>query len=116
MAAVALNTFRTIRHALTTNHVGIYTAPIGVASIIVSAQITNVSNGNQTHTARFSHYRANDGLGEYDLIKDGAVPANDALLPLGARLVLETDDEVRISADQDGTLTIVMSILETAKG
>jgi hypothetical protein len=115
MAAVALNTFRTVRYALTTGTVGIYTAPIGVASIIVSAQITNVSNGNQTYTATFSHYRANDG-GSYDLIKDGAVPANDALLPLGARLVLETDDEVRVSANEDGVLTIVMSILETAKG
>ena len=115
MAAVALNTFRTIRRTLTTSKVGIYTAPIGVASIIVSAQITNVSTGTTTYTATFSHYRANDG-GNYDLIKNGAVPVNDALLPLGARLVLETDDEVRVSANENDVLTIVMSVLETAKG
>jgi hypothetical protein len=116
MAAVALNTFRTIRHTLTTGSpVGIYTAPIGVASIIVSAQITNISTGTTSYSATFSHYRANDG-GNYYLIRDGLVPANDALLPLGARLVLETDDEVRISANENGVLTIVMSVLETAKG
>jgi len=116
MAAVALNTFRTIRYALTTGSpVGIYTAPIGVASIIVSAQITNVSTGTTTFTATFCHYRAGDG-GNYDLVKNAAVPANDALLPLGARLVLETDDEVRVSANENGVLTIVMSVLETAKG
>jgi hypothetical protein len=114
MAAVALNTFRTIRYNITTSKVGIYTAPIGVASIIISAQITNISNGNQTYTTTFTHYRS-DG-GEYDLIKNGAVPANDALLPLGARLVLETDDEVRVSANENGVLSIVMSVLETAKG
>ena len=116
MAAVALNTFRTIRSNLTTgNPVGIYTAPIGVASIIVSAQITNVSTGTTTFTATFCHYRASDG-GNYNLVKNAAVPANDALLPLGARLVLETDDEVRVSANENGVLTIVMSVLETAKG
>ena len=115
MAAVALNTFKTIRYNITTNKVGIYTAPIGVASIIISAQIANVSTGSTTYTATFSHYRATDG-GDYDLIKNGAVPANDALLPLGARLVLETDDQVRVSANENGVLSIVMSVLETAKG
>jgi hypothetical protein len=116
MAAVALNTFRTIRYAITTgNPVGIYTAPIGVASIVISAQITNVSTGTTTYTTRFCHYRASDG-GNYDLITNGAVPANDALLPLGSRLVLETDDEVRVSANANGVLSIVMSVLETAKG
>jgi hypothetical protein len=114
MAAVALNTFRTIRYKITTGKVGIYTAPIGVASIIISAQITNVSTGTTTYTSTFSHYRGNGG--EYDLIKNGAVPANDALLPLGARLVLETDDEIRVSANENGVLSIVMSVLETAKG
>lgn len=115
MAAVALNTFRTIRHSLTTGSpVGIYTAPIGVASIIVSAQITNVSTGTTTYTTTFSHYRQVGG--SYDLVKNIPVPANDALLPLGSRLVLETDDEVRVSANENGVLTIVMSVLETSKG
>ena len=60
MAAVALNTFKTIRHELTTSTVGIYTAPIGVASIVVSAQIANVSTGTTTYLTTFSNY-SSDG-------------------------------------------------------
>tara|TARA_E500000305_G_C3882892_1_gene170613 strand:- start:247 stop:591 length:345 start_codon:yes stop_codon:yes gene_type:complete len=114
MAAVALNTFKTIRYNLTDSTVGIYTAPIGVASIIISAQVANVSTGTTTYLTTFSHYRASGGT--FDLIKDGPVPANDALLPIGSRLVLETDDEIRISANENNVLSIVMSVLETAKG
>jgi len=103
MAAVALNTFKTIRHNLTNSTVGIYTAPIGVASIIVSAQIANISTGNTTYLATFSHFRTEGG--EFD-----------ALSPLTGRLVLETDDEIRVSANENGVLQITMSVLETAKG
>jgi len=114
MAAVALNTFKTIRHNLTTSTVGIYTAPIGVASIIVSAQIANVSTGNTTYLTTFSHYRS-DG-GEFDLVKNVGIPVKDALSPLAGRLVLETDDEIRVSANENGVLQLTMSVLETAKG
>ena len=114
MAAVALNTFKTIRHELTTSTVGIYTAPIGVASIIVSAQIANISTGNTTYLATFSHFRTEGG--EFDLVKNGGIPVNDALSPLTGRLVLETDDEIRVSANENGVLQITMSVLETAKG
>ena len=82
MAAVALNTFKTIRHELTTSTVGIYTAPIGVASIVVSAQIANVSTGTTTYLTTFSHYRA-DG-GEFDLVKNVGIPVRDALSIGGA--------------------------------
>lgn len=114
MAAVALNTFKTIRHNLTTSTVGIYTAPIGVASIIISAQIANVSTGTTTYLSTFSHYRS-DG-GKFDLVKNAGIPVKDALSPLGGRLVLETDDEIRVSANENGVLQLTMSVLETAKG
>jgi hypothetical protein len=42
MAVVALNKFRSIRVGITTENVGIYTCPIGVASIIILSQVTNV--------------------------------------------------------------------------
>ena len=114
MAAVALNTFKTIRHELTTSTVGIYTAPIGVASIVVSAQIANVSTGTTTCMTTFSHYRA-DG-GELDLVKNAGIPLRDALSPITDRLVLETDDEIRVSGNENGVLQLTMSVLETAKG
>ena len=43
MAAIALNKFRTIRVGVTTNNVGIYTCPIGVASIVILSQVTNTA-------------------------------------------------------------------------
>ena len=49
MAAVALNTFKTIRVGLTTSYVGIYTCPIGVATVILLAHVTNVSSGTTTY-------------------------------------------------------------------
>lgn len=119
MAAVALNTFKTIRHNLTTSTVGIYTAPIGVASIVISAQIANVSTGTTTYLATFSHYRPGNFVGvggTFDLAKNAGVPVRDALSPLIGRLVLETDDEIRVSANENDVLQLTMSILETAKG
>ena len=47
MAAVALNTFKTVRHLVTDSNVGIYTSPIGVASIILFAQGTNVATDDE---------------------------------------------------------------------
>jgi ribose 5-phosphate isomerase RpiB len=43
MAVIALNKFRTIRVGITTNLVGIYTCPTGVATIIILSQVTNVA-------------------------------------------------------------------------
>ena len=45
MAVVALNKFRTIRVPIKTTNVGIYTCPIGVASIVILSQVTNISSG-----------------------------------------------------------------------
>jgi len=43
MAAVALNSFKTIRKNISTSSVGIYTCPSGVSSIIILAQVTNLT-------------------------------------------------------------------------
>ena len=113
MAAVALNTFKTIRHNLTTSTVGIYTAPIGVASIIVSAQIANVSTGTTTYLSTFFIIVL---MVESLIWLKMGIPVKDALSPLAGRLVLETDDEIRVSANENGVLQLTMSVLETAKG
>jgi len=49
-------------------------------------------------------------------VKNAAIPIRDALSPLTGRLVLETDDEIRVSANENGVLQLTMSVLETAKG
>lgn len=116
MAAVALNTFKTIRAGLTTSYVGIYTCPIGVASVILLAQVTNVSSGTTSYRVTAAHSRPTAAVQDYEFSKGFEVPPNDSvsLLPDG-KLVLETGDVIKVKSDEEDTLNIVLSILETAK-
>lgn len=113
MAVVALNTFKTIRIGLTTSNVGIYTCPIGVATIILLAQVTNVSTDNNTYSVTASHSRAST---DFKFANGLVIPPNDSanLLPDG-KLVLETNDIIKFSANQINKLELILSVLETAK-
>lgn len=117
MAAVALNTFKTIRKVLTNSSVGIYTCPSGVASIVILAQVTNISTGTTTYKVSAVHSRSTESPSDYKFANDISVPANDSvnLIPDG-RLALETGDVIKVSADANNSLNIVLSVLETAKG
>jgi len=115
MAAVALNKFLTVRHLVTDSNVGIYTSPIGVASIVLFAQATNVSSDGEVKFVTFSHARPGDIPVDFQIINDGPVIPNDALNLLIGRLVLETGDELILSGDTTGDVKVVVSILETAK-
>jgi hypothetical protein len=117
MAVVALNTFKTIRKSLTTSNVGIYTCPSGVASIVILAQVTNVSTGTTTYSVSAFHSRNTESPTDYKFANNVSVPPNDSvnLIPDG-RLVLETGDSIKVSSDSNNELDIVLSVLETAKG
>ena len=117
MAVVALNTFKTVRKSLTTSNVGIYTCPSGVASIVILAQVTNVSAGTTIYTVSAVHSRSTESPTDYKFANNVSVPPNDSvnLIPDG-RLVLETGDIIKVSASSDDDLNIVLSVLETAKG
>jgi hypothetical protein len=135
MAKIALNTPRTIAVGLTTSHVGIYTCPIGVSAYVLLMQVSNVSVGTSagtyTVTATFERPTGQTGLGvsliERTIGKSVEVPVNDAvnLIPDG-RLVLENDarrsttnrnggDTIKISANSEEKLDLLLSVLETAK-
>jgi hypothetical protein len=114
MAAVALNKFRTIRVELTTNLVGIYTCPIGVASIIILSQVTNISNGISSVTA--VHSRNSESPADYKFANSVSIPPNDSYsLVSDGRLALETNDVIKIQATNNNSLQLVLSVLETAK-
>lgn len=118
MAVVALNKFRTIRIPITTNNVGIYTCPTGVAAIIILSQVNNISTGvaKSTYTVTASHSRSNESPADYVFANQIPIPSNDGLnlIPDG-RLALETGDVIKIKADANSVLNLVLSILETAK-
>jgi hypothetical protein len=118
MAAIALNKFRTIRVGITTNIVGIYTCPIGVASIVLLAQVTNISEGVDEGVYKVSawHSRNTESPTDYRFANNVSIPPNDGLnlFPDG-RLALETNDVIKIQADQNNKLELILSVLETAK-
>jgi hypothetical protein len=112
MAQIPLNRFKTIRHELTTDNIGIYTCPTGVATIIILSQVTNTSTGVASVTA----YHSRTVGGDFALAQDVSVPPQDSYNVVNdGRLVLETNDIFKIQADANNKLNIVLSILETAK-
>jgi hypothetical protein len=121
MAAIALNKFRTIRSRITTNSVGIYTCPIGVASIIINWQITNVSTGTSLGITSVTALHSRDpdpitGVVSFKLANNVIIPPNDGYNIVGdGRLALETSDALFISASENWKLESVLSVLETAK-
>lgn len=115
MAAVALNTFKTVRKSITTSTVGIYTCPVGVSAIVLLAQVTNITS-DATAQVTALHSRSTESPTDYKFANDAYVAPNDSinLVPDG-RLILETNDVIKIQATANNQLNIVLSILETAK-
>lgn len=116
MAAIPLNRFRTIRVGITSDMVGIYTCPIGVASIVILSQVTNVSAANSVCTVTAVHHRGTEAITSYKFANSVSIPPNDGinLIPDG-RLALETNDIIKIQANQNNSLELILSVLETAK-
>jgi hypothetical protein len=125
MALIPLNTFKTKTSILTTSTTAtVYTAPIGVTSIILMTQVSNVST--ETHTVTFAHYRnlpvlpdaQGNGAQSADvvteLVKDFRVPGNDAATMTTGKMIIESLDSVRCFADAEGVLKLTLSVLETA--
>jgi len=118
MAAIALNSFKTIRVGITTNNVGIYTCPIGVASIVILSQVINVSTGAalSTYTVTATHSRSSESPSDYIFANSIPVPSNDSFnLVSDGRLALQTGDVIQIKGNANGVLNYIMSVLETAK-
>jgi hypothetical protein len=107
--ATALNSFKTITANVTTNLETIYTSPSGYTGIVLMAQISNVSENTSNVT-----FVLNDGVADYELLKQFDVPKTDAISGTVGKLVLETGSSVKISASANNELKIVLSILESA--
>jgi hypothetical protein len=127
MALIPLNTFKT-KTARVSDGVNststVYTAPVGVTSIILMAQVANI--GTQTETVSFLHHRNRRVLADAQgngaqpantdtyLIKEYAIPPQDAANPLSGKLIIETLDSIRCVGSNTATLQLTLSILETA--
>ncbi len=125
MAQLPLNKFLTKTAVLTTSSTTtVYTSPIGVTSIVLMAQVSNLTT--ETHSVSFEHFRfktilpdaqgfgGQPGLTPSMLVKDFAIPPNDAGTPLSGKMIIEELDSVRAYADTSGTMQLVLSVLQTA--
>ena len=112
--ALTLNIFKTITNVVSTNSVGIYTAPVGYASVVILAQAANT--GNTTATVTFSHQRTVAGIAvTTEIVKSFPIPANDSASFLDGKLVLESNDVLVISGSNSSNIKFTGSILETLK-
>jgi len=121
MAGLPLNTFKNITKVpvvVGTPSSGstlgtVYSAPLGVTSIVLMAQVANVGAGEAYVTAVHRKGKAPNNI--TFIVKDIVVPPNDARLLLGGKLVLESLDSLQIYTN-DGTnpLHFISSVLETA--
>lgn len=106
--ASPINTFKTVTANLTTTSTAIYTAPSNADTIVLLAQISNITSGNANITA--AHYAG--GIST-ELVKNFTIPGNDALSVLTGKLVIENGQSFYASCSANSTCKIVMSILET---
>jgi hypothetical protein len=129
MALLPLNTFKTKTSTIqsvwkTGTTATVYTAPIGVTSIILMTQVANIST--DTHYVTFEHFRnlpvlpdaqgngGQAGSVVTPLIKDFAIPPNDAASMTTGKMIIESLDSVRCYADADNVFKLTLSVLETA--
>lgn len=112
--ALALNVYKTVTSIASTSTVGIYTAPVGYAGVVLLAQIANV--GSETYTVTVSHQRSVSGTAvTTEIVKNYPVPANDSVSILDGKLIMESSDVLVLSANNATNLKFLGSILETLK-
>jgi hypothetical protein len=105
---MAINVFRNITHNVTTETTEIYTTPAGFSGIVLMAQVTNV-----TPTASVVSMSVLTDSVETFLAYEFSIPGNDSGGLLSGKLVLEAGQRLAISGGDDGSLQLVMSILES---
>ena len=110
MASIPLNTFKTTTSQLTTNFQTIYTAPTGVTTVVLLAQVSNVDAVNQIQaSAYFVRGGANTSI-----IQNTTIPVNDAATLLTGKLILQTGDSFTANCSSNTGGQLILSYLETA--
>jgi hypothetical protein len=110
--ALALNVFQTVTSVITTNPVGIYTAPVGYTGVILLAQVANI--GGTSEDVSLSHQRSVAGIAvTTEMLKQYPISSNDTVNLLSGKLVLESGDTLVLYGSNGSNLKFVASILET---
>lgn len=110
--ALALNNYKTVPAIATTTNVGIYTAPSGYNAVVLCAQATNLSDNSQD--VSLAHQRTVVGIAvtTYSAYKK-PVASHDTIELTTGKLVLVPGDSFLLSASQNNSVQVLVSILET---
>jgi|TARA_B100001287_G_C22463345_1_gene426108 hypothetical protein len=88
----------------------VYTCPSSTQTTIIGLNLANTKNSLKQTTVKLIN---NDG-DSCHLIKSGPVPVGGALVVVGGdqKVVMNTNDKLRISADDSSCIDVALSILE----
>jgi hypothetical protein len=105
---MAINIFKNVTADLTTSIETIYTAPAGYSAIVLMAQISNTTGSAVTVDVSLLR----DSV-ETSLVTGFEIPGNDAAGVLTGKLVMEEGQIMQASANNNSSLQMVLSILES---
>jgi hypothetical protein len=108
-AGLPLNTFKTKALELTTTEQTIYLTPEGLTTIVLGAQASNLTENPVTIT-----FTLRKNSEDFIMIKDFAIPPNDAAEVTTGKLVIEQGASVKAVVSANNSVNLVLSILETS--
>ena len=104
----ALNLFKTTLANVTTTTTSVYTPPLGYATVVLLAQVSNT--GNATIQISADVLRLGSAT---SLISGIGIPSGDAASVLTGRLILQYGDQLQFTSSDDTSGQLVLSYLET---
>ena len=106
-----LNKFRLLTSTLASGSNLIYRENIDASTIILSAQITNMTGTVQRVDVAIQKSGSN---AQTTLLRNAAIPPEESLNPLSGKVVLERYDGLYFNTTISGSLQAVLSVLENA--
>jgi hypothetical protein len=108
MATTAINVFKTYTASLTANTSTVSSTPPGYTSIVLLAQISNITNNTISVTSNFVRAGVPTSI-----VKNGLIPKNDAMNIISGKLILQTGDTMTANASVAGAAQMIISIIES---
>jgi hypothetical protein len=106
-----LNKFRVITKTLASGSTTIYQENQDLATILLSAAITNVTGSTQSVTVQI---QKSGSVQVSSLIYNAFIPMGEALNPFPGKVILERNDALIMKTAVSGSLEVVLSVLENA--
>jgi hypothetical protein len=114
---VPLNTFKTVASNLYTYDTVLYTTPIETATIVLTAQVSNIADESSNVTLVHRSNVLTNGfivITDTELVKGFEINKNDAASVIVGKIVLEESQSIIAKAGANAHLKILVSLLETS--